>query len=61
MDPNACLEEIRRLATQQRDADVAENNLSPSSVYRLAELVLALDEWLARGGFLPRTWERKDK
>ena len=25
---------------------------------RLAELVLALDEWIRRGGFLPRAWKK---
>ena len=25
---------------------------------RLAELVQALDEWLSKGGFLPKEWER---
>jgi hypothetical protein len=25
---------------------------------RLAELVLALDEWIRKGGFLPTRWRR---
>lgn len=60
MDPNAYLEEIRQLVNQQRDADVAENSLCASSVDRLAELVHALDEWIAKGGFLPDAWKHKE-
>lgn len=28
---------------------------------RLAELVLALNEWIMRGGFLPVPWQKKGK
>jgi hypothetical protein len=29
-------------------------------VDRLAELVLALDEWIAKGGSLPKQWRKND-
>ncbi len=47
VDPNATLRETIDLAeklVESEDADTA----------RLAELVLALYEWVSRGGFLPQ-------
>lgn len=60
MDPNANLTEQVRLAGEILDCcdDVAESEAS-EGVQRLAELVLALDEWLKGGGFLPSRWARK--
>jgi hypothetical protein len=55
MDPNANLAAQLRMARRitegvsGRDYDIAD-------VDRLAELVLALNEWIARGGFLPAAW-----
>lgn len=55
MDPNATLEEMKRIAGQ-----IANDGLSTSVIiekaYRLAELTLMLDEWIARGGALPFDW-----
>lgn len=56
MDPNASLTELRDLAT--RIVNRADG-LSPSDVGdvdRLAELALALDEWITRRGSLPNAW-----
>lgn len=50
MDPNANLKEQRELAKKILE----ENNRE--DVDRLAELVLALDEWLSKGGFPPTDW-----
>ena len=56
MDPNANLEEQRRLVAQiNKDRD-EEKVPSEHDAYRLAELVEALDGWISRGGFLPRDW-----
>ncbi len=54
MDPNACLNEMRALAARILDGegDAADGG-------RLAELVDALDGWLARGGFVPAAWVRR--
>lgn len=49
MDPNTNREEQMELARQ-----LCEGRVGPAA--RLAELVLALDEWLSRGGFPPRAW-----
>lgn len=51
MDPDANIEEQLRLATR-----MAEGPISEHEGRRLAELVLALDEWLVRKGFKPRRW-----
>jgi hypothetical protein len=48
MDPDHTLADIRRLA--------AREDLSPQDAAYLAELVQALDEWISKGGFLPRPW-----
>ena len=58
MDPNANLEEQRRLTARiqaQRDNYETPND---GDVFRLAELVVALDEWIASGGFLPSAWKK---
>lgn len=50
MDPNETLKEARKLARAIVDAgDIAAGEA-------LAELFLALDEWLTRGGFPPNAW-----
>ena len=56
MDPNACLNELRRLA-----ADVP--NMNSENAEELAQALEtfqdhfeALDQWLTRGGFLPLAW-----
>ena len=53
MDPNANLLEQLRLARKLVDDDAPSDDAQ-----RLAELVLALDEWLQRGGFMPQRWTK---
>ena len=50
MDPNATLDAIR-------DGIEAYECGDDSAIGDIVEHVLALDEWLAKGGFLPRSWE----
>ena len=63
MDPNANLREQLELAQEivKRAASIEQQDmtLSPAeqNALRLAELVLALDEWIRKGGFLPRQWK----
>ena len=70
MDPNANLEEQLKLAAElQRMEDEQEGDWSDwessaqldylEAAGRLAELVLALSEWLHKGGFLPDRWVRR--
>ena len=55
MDPNANLEEQLELASKI----IAADEKDPDDAVRLAELVLALDAWITRGNFLPKSWEAK--
>lgn len=55
MDPDAALAAIRRLA---KAFDEADNSLVAAGVASgLIDVVLGLDEWLTRGGYLPADWE----
>ncbi len=54
MDPNANLREQRRIAAKI----LADELVSESEVFRLAELIEALDQWLRRRGALPADWQR---
>ena len=57
MDPDANLEEQLSIARSifLEDPDRNIENLSEEAI-RLAELVLSLDEWIRKGGFLPASW-----
>lgn len=50
VDPDANLEEMLGLAEHLVEAGDTESA-------RLAELVLAMNEWLVKGGALPDEWE----
>jgi len=52
MDPNANLEEQIQIAS-----DILSGNEDEQDAERLAELVIALDEWISMGGFLPNIWK----
>jgi hypothetical protein len=54
MDPDENLRRalaIARAAVNVEDAD--------PTLVELSELVLALDDWISAGGFLPSRWSRK--
>lgn len=53
MDPDANLKDQLTIA-----AMIADGTAKPHHVDRLAELVIALHEWIAGGGFLPSAWRR---
>lgn len=55
MDPNANLKEILELAKWIEDNG---NYVVREHASRLAELVLALNEWITKGGFLPSRWQK---
>ena len=65
MDPDANLRE--QLSLARADWTVSEtDSLSPLDIERLhdehvqlCELVLAMDEWITKGGFLPARWRTK--
>lgn len=57
MDPDASLKEQLGLAEAiLRDGECGTYKPDAHDVARLAELVLALDEWLSNAGFLPARW-----
>jgi hypothetical protein len=60
MDPNANLKEMLELAEQiQRDyEDEDGNGVDQDDANRLAELILAMHNWLGNGGFRPNAWGR---
>lgn len=55
MDPDAALDRIRELCSVVLDDGVPLLRRK-SAAEDLAELVRELDQWLSRGGFLPRPW-----
>lgn len=50
MDPNTTLRAIRVIVDRVLTAD------ADAQLWELAELISALDDWIARGGQLPRPW-----
>jgi hypothetical protein len=54
MDPTATLNAIR-LLVQTIELTGSTQNLAELAT-DLAELVDALDKWMAKGGFLPKQW-----
>jgi hypothetical protein len=70
MDPNATLTEIRELTRCITDATDSEQPTATAyhqqtgrdleeDAIRLALHCAALDQWIARGGFLPADWQRQ--
>lgn len=56
MDPSENLAEQIYLATEIQSCINRGAPIDEHDVARLAELVIELDEWLLKGGFLPRAW-----
>lgn len=57
MDPDANLKEQLDIARQLL-AGATSDDAIERDAERLAELVIALDEWIRRAGFLPAAWTR---
>jgi len=61
MDPDQNLKEQLEIAAQilaAQDANHGEAGVDPDAGANLAELVIALDEWIRGGGFLPAAWRK---
>ncbi len=56
MDVDENLREQLELANRIIDRHNGGEPADESEVDRLAELILALDEWIRKGGMLPRRW-----
>jgi len=59
MDPNATVKEAVELAKQITEAIDNDRQVDSADADRLAQLVIALDTWLRKGGFLPDAWQNK--
>jgi hypothetical protein len=69
MDPNANLKEQMEVAAEIQqlwagcndDGTLPREQMEQASelALRLSELVLSLDHWLSKGGFLPAQWETR--
>jgi hypothetical protein len=55
MDPNVTLAEMRTIARLSAEGRLAD---PIDSLERMGELIIALDEWITGGGFLPDAWQR---
>ena len=53
MDPDATWAEMMQLSIGLRNEGGGDEDIQLAEGERLAELVLAMDEWLRSGGFLP--------
>lgn len=52
MDPTETLRQIRAMVRRAECGELYDAS-------DLADLVDALDDWMSRGGFPPKQWERK--
>lgn len=60
MDPNATLSSMLSIASDIIEAQERDNVdlMGADDACELAELVQALDEWLRKGGMLPKDWAK---
>lgn len=59
MDPDTNLKEQLGLSLQLiEDSNDFGGEMTKEDAQRLAELVVAMDEWLFKGGFLPSRWQQ---
>jgi hypothetical protein len=56
MDPDANLKRQREVAAEIEACSTSDTRTLASLADELAELVVSLDEWLLKGGFLPADW-----
>lgn len=56
MDPDEALRQLREEAARILEA---ADNEEEADATRMAELFQGLDEWVVRGGFLPKDWKSK--
>lgn len=67
MDPNEALRQIRLYIKQMQVEDqpvgIGNQNAKPEFIQHardLAETFEGLDEWMSKGGFLPKAWHSPD-
>lgn len=59
MDPDKALQHLRETARFILDGQAGD--MFEESAEELAQQAIDLDEWLQKGGFLPRPWRRKTR
>lgn len=60
MDPDANLARLLALAASlQTECDDGAEMIDAADVSAMCELVIAIDSWIASGGFLPAAWRAK--
>jgi hypothetical protein len=60
MDPTTNLRELLLIAKEIDETHHMTDEYTLQNGPRLAELVLALDEWIKKGGFMPAQWAKKE-
>lgn len=55
MDPNTCLEELRKLLAKYKQQ---KDQLDETDVQDLVIRAEALDDWMSKGGAMPGAWTR---
>jgi len=58
MDPNETLRQMRELAEKIHAADHTDASECPDELNEYFILAEELDEWITKGGFIPRAWEQ---
>lgn len=58
MDPDETLRLLREAYSRFEDVRGAESGPVVDAASDMRDAVVALDEWLSRGGFLPAAWRR---
>jgi hypothetical protein len=57
MDPDTTLKELRQIANRiLKNEEHSDASVVAIDATSLAERVVALDEWIRNGGFLPKPW-----
>lgn len=58
MDPDAALTNARSALAAIRAGEDSQGELMTDALDDLADAFEALDQWLTKGGFLPRAWRK---
>ena len=59
VDPNETLRLLRASAKDIAETFDRDEEVASADAAELASYVQALDEWITKGGFLPKEWEKR--
>lgn len=57
MDPNTALTNLRNLVARIEHLLDADHDVEDSDLSELVDTFYGLDQWISKGGFLPRAWD----